>query len=758
VSRHRVDERVAVAIAGIAGLVAVAAGASPTGSTGVDAVIVAAAVGAVVWAGATAPWWAVVWCSGIAAALAGSIVWSVVGVAAVGAGLWIGAQRRDLPAARGAVVAVAANVMIRSQLDITFGVTAAIGLVTFVAVATLGLRRRSGRIQRWAVWSLSAIGALAFVATASVAAAGYLARHDLIAASRSAREALALVEVGDYEGAATLFADAADGFARADDALSAPWAQAARLVPVVAQHRAVATDLAASGASATGAVGDALTVVDPDQLRLVAGRLDLDAVRLIAGPFLEVQTQLGDLAATIDDVGSPWLVGPVQDRLDELGGELADVGPGIDNAVDALEVAPRMLGADEPRHYFIAFTTPAETRGLGGFMGNWAELTATDGKLEITDFGRTVDLNRGPSVDAVRRIDGPSDWLDTWGRFGFDSGPDGATQPEPWSNVTMSPQFPSTAEVIASLYPASGGRQVDGVFAMDPYVLQSLLRMTGPISLLGSDVTLDASNVVQFLLVDQYEIAVEQDRVDVLQDVSAATLGKVLGGALPSPPIVAHELSPLVDQGRLTGWAVDDDEFEFLSALGMTAALPPLEGGDGVAVVLNNAGANKLDVYMQRSLTYRSTVDERTGDATSTATVTLTNTAPTSGLPDGVIGNYTGEAAGTNRVLVSMYSALPLTSASATYTATDTQLSMDRRSEAGWNVNSAFVAVPAGSSVTLTYEFEGALDLSDGYRLATRPQPIVIDEQHDLTVTGTDGRTLVRAAGPVTEPVIHTPN
>ena len=37
-----------------------------------------------------------------------------------------------------------------------------------------------------------------------------------------------------------------------------------------------------------------------------------------------------------------------------------------------MRLAPQMLGAEGVRRYFIAFTTPAEARGMGGFMGNWA--------------------------------------------------------------------------------------------------------------------------------------------------------------------------------------------------------------------------------------------------------------------------------------------------------------------------------------------------------------------------------------------------
>ncbi len=82
---------------------------------------------------------------------------------------------------------------------------------------------------------------------------------------------------------------------------------------------------------------------------------------------------------------------------------------------------------------------------------------------------------------------GPADWLEQWGRYGFTNGPGGSTSETPWSNVTISPVFPSTAQVVEELLPQSGGGEVDGVFAMDPQVLQVVAgpdrtdrRSTGP--------------------------------------------------------------------------------------------------------------------------------------------------------------------------------------------------------------------------------------------------------------------------------------
>jgi hypothetical protein len=263
---------------------------------------------------------------------------------------------------------------------------------------------------------------------------------------------------------------------------------------------------------------------------------------------------------------------------------------------------------------------------------------------------------------------------------------------------------------------------------------------------------LNANNVVDFLLVEQYRTE-NDERIDLLEEVSKETIGLLLTGALPGPVVVADTLGPLVDEGRIVGWAAAPDEQEYFADLGLTGSLPSIEQSDGIAVVFNNAGANKLDVYLQRDVTYEATVDTATGATTATATVTLTNDGPSSGFPDGVIGNYTGDPTGTNRVLVSLYSALPVTSASVrTPDGNTTDIQVLVGAEAGWLTGSSFVLVPPGESVTLVYELSGTVPLDDGYSLAVRPQPIVIDEQLDVSVVASDGRTLVSFSGPSTQP------
>ncbi|MET0663241.1 MAG: DUF4012 domain-containing protein [Ilumatobacteraceae bacterium] len=760
----RIDERAALAMATVAGLAATLSDASPTGSTVADNVLILLSVGLVTWASAAAPWWTVAAIAGLSAVIAGSIVLVVVGLTACAVTVWAGITRRDLPVVRAAMTGIALNVLIRAELDAVLGLSAIVGIGSSAVVLALGLRRRSRRTVQVVLLGLAGAGVVAVVAVVGFAFAAGLGANDLSDGSESARAGIEFMNDGDYRQAAEEFEKAANSFESASEALTQPWSKAAQFVPIVAQHRTAAVELAATAGTASKAAGDALSVIDPDQLRLVDGQIDISAIESIEQPFLDVQAAIVELDTAVDDVSSPWLVAPLQDRLADLDDDIDEAKPKLDNAVQAVQVAPAMLGADGERRYLVAFTTPAETRGLGGFMSNWAELTADDGRLVITDFGLTADLDQGgASTGTGRTLDGPQEWLDLWGEYGFTSGPNGGTEAEPWSNVTISPHFPSTGEVIAQLLPQSGGDEIDGVFAMDPYVLEALLGLMGPITVEGSQTPLDETNVADFLLVDQYEIDDGEGRGDLLAAVSQATAEHVLGGALPSPAVLAEGLSPLASQGRLVGWAVDDDEQALLEAIHMSGALPDLAGGDGIAVVLNNAGDNRLDVYLQRELDYDATVDTATGEVSATATVTLTNTAPSSGLPDSVIGNDAGDGdvddPGTNRTLLSLYSAVPIESASVTASATTDPsrtaepepFDLELGTEAGWLVGSGAVVIPPGESVTIVFDLAGTLSLPDGYTLAVRPQPIVVDEVQRLQVTADDGVTLIDEAGPATQ-------
>ena len=144
----------------------------------------------------------------------------------------------------------------------------------------------------------------------------------------------------------------------------------------------------------------------------------------------------------LSDADSPWLVEPADELLTSLSDELAENAPKLDNAIDAVDLAPALLGADGPRVYLVLFTTPSEARALGGFPGNYAEITVDNGSFAMTAFGRVADLERA-GVDAGARLAGPAAFLAEYGRYGFDKDGNGLVGTAGWRNLTDDAPLPS---------------------------------------------------------------------------------------------------------------------------------------------------------------------------------------------------------------------------------------------------------------------------------------------------------------------------
>jgi hypothetical protein len=314
-------------------------------------------------------------------------------------------------------------------------------------------------------------------------------------------------------------------------------------------------------------------------------------------------------------------------------------------------------------------------------MGVWSELRADDGRIEIV---RTEGTTRLTEANGRPVLDGPADYLDRYGEFG--AGVDG----EPvsidfWSNVTVSPDFPSTTEVFEQLYPASGGTAIDGAIAVD---------------------------------------------VDA---IIAQLLGSLFGESLPGPRVLADTLGPAMDDGRIVLWSEHPDDQELLDDLGVSGRLPE-PTSDGLAVVSNNAGANKLDAYLERTITYEAIVDEESGEITSTATIELRNDAPTD-LPEDVGGNPFDLPPGTNRMYLSVYSPLDLVAAEPT--------GLQPEEELGWNVYSRFLEIPAGDEVTLRLDLAGELVPGEPYELLLRSQPLANPDRVVIDVRDPSGDVLI---------------
>lgn len=746
VRRNRITERDLIAVVAISAASAIGgalANVRPTAWRPADVVLTAAMAGFVAWAGASAPWWVLASAAALAVLVVSGPLWIVVAAAAFLVSVVIGARRTSFPAGRAAAAALIVNALLRWDSPTRFGVSALVTGVIVVLIVVSGLSRRGRWARRNVRRALLVAGGLVMLAVVGAVIAMAQAYGDLRDGESSLRAAASALRSGDLTGAAEELERSSQLLDAASGTLHQPWARPALAVPFLGQNVDALAGLAEEAESLTVRAATSVAQIDVDSLRVVDGVIDLTAIEVLETPFAATNESLRQLAGAVDDARSPWLVAPLGDRLGELAVEVDGLVGETDRALDAVRLAPSMLGADGPRTYFVAFTTPAEVRGMTGFMGSWAELSANDGRLEVVRTGVTSDLIGGLRDDPPA-LDGPADYLARYGRFGAGLGGEPVAI-DFWSNFTMSPDLPSIAEVVAQLYPVSGGRDVDGVIAVDVDSIARFLELVGPIIVETptGTVTVEASNAREYLLRDQYsDIADDAARDAVLEQLTTELVDRVFGGSLPGPRVLADTIGPSLADGRITVWSFDPTDQPLLRALGVSGELPP-PSPDGFAVASTNGGANKLDAYLRRSIAYEVLVDEPSGELRATATIRLASDA-TADLPTYVGGNPFGLPPGTNRQYLSVYS--PWDFGLAEIDGRSVGMEVER--ELGWNVYSTYVDIPPGEEVVVRLGFAGTLPEGADYGLTLRSPPLVLPDVVRVDARTTDGHQLLESHEP----------
>lgn len=727
-----------VALGGLAAL----GGARPTSIEVLDPVLLGLAGTGIAACAVRARTMAVYVAGGLAAALQPEVVPALLGLAGLGAALVsrLGRRRSVLDACAGGL-GWACAVGAPFQAGATPIVVPVLGFGWLVWSAH---RHGSARFRQRAGWVLGGVGAVAVVGAGAGLLAVAMARGDMERGADLVERGLRAARAGDTEQAVAHLSAARRSLGQGESVLGAPWARPAWVVPGVSQNaRALHTVVSEVDALAAVAI-DTADSARLDELQATGGRVDLAAVAAVEAPLEQALGALRTAQDRLIAVGDRWLLDPLRDRIDDVAAELADAIPSAELALDGVRVAPQLLGAQEPATYLVLFASPTEARATTGFTSNYAEVTITDGTYEMTRFGpiRELDLPRGapdPELDA------PADFLGRYARFHGH---------RDFRNLTMSPDLPTIASVAAQLYERTSGTAVDGVMTIDPAGLAALLELTGPVTLPDAGITVDADNAEAYLLRDQYlEFPAtdgQGERKDALETLAEITFERLETVDLPPPHLLGERFGPIVEEGHLRLYAFADGAPSVLDRLGLSGRYPAVVG-DFVGVTHTNAAGSKIDLFLERSLDYEATWDPDTGELSATATVTLTNAAPSSGLPAYLIGNaldrWFGDDAppeGWHKVFLTLYT--PWDQVSATL---DGQpLLLGAENELDRTALSTFVDLAPGQTRTLVVELAGVLAASD-YRLDLAPQPLVTPEEASVAVT-VRGRPALDVTGPVT--------
>ncbi|HEY8339352.1 MAG TPA: DUF4012 domain-containing protein [Egibacteraceae bacterium] len=568
-------------------------------------------------------------------------------------------------------------------------------------------------------------------------------RADVAAAQRALDAGVAALVAGDLGAARADLAAAERALADAAARLDGPALRLAGAVPLAGNSVDAVrglVDAARGGAAAADDLTAALAAL-PDGIGSLApraGRLPLEPLQQLQPAVARAADRVRDARRTAAATPETWLLGAVAAAREAALERVTSLARTVEVADELADALPSLLGAGGPRRYLFGAQNPAELRGTGGFLGAFAVLEIDRGRLALSDFTPIHDLRNVPA-EQLETTDLLAPRYERFGGAGF------------WPNLTMTPDFPSAARAAERLYQEVTGEEVDGTLLADPQMLAVLLRFTGPVQVPEIGVV-DADSVVAVVANEAYDALPDPERrKHVLGMVAATALQRfLLGDGLADPLAAMTALGEAVADGHLLLHAADPAEQHALEVAGVAGALPRPSGGDDLAVFVNNAAANKVDFYTDRTVHYRVRL-HGDGSAGATATVTLRNGAPTSGVTGYVIGpNVAGLAPGDNLSLVSAYCGDGCHLQGLTRSHGDEPAVVE--SELGHAVFTTPLRVPAGETaeVRFAWRVEQAWDTVEGrgrYRLAFADQVTLRPTRLVVEIELPDG-TVVAAADP----------
>jgi len=642
------------------------------------------------------------------------------------------------------VLSVIAVFVGRGVVSLPLGSLVAVVLLIALLMASMRARMSDDApgFRGW-VWA-AIFGMAGFVMLAAIPAAGaaFSSRSDMLAARDKATQAVQAARDGDSVRAAALFGAAEQDFTSAHDKLGGVATTPSLLVPVLGSNVHAARELSRLGIELSRAGRRLAENVKSDDLRFVDGRVPLENVAAAAPEFdMAAQT----LQAGEDDLAripKGFLVGQIHQGIHEVRDDLNRAARDASRASDSARVAPAILGQGQTRRYLLLVQNPAELRGTGGLIGNWGILTATDGKLHLERLERVASLN-ALGKPANRVLHAPQDYVDRYAQFD----PVHSLQ-----NANISPDFPTVSAVIADVYSQSASPPVDGVLAVDPLGLAALMQLTGPVRVEGWPTPINATNVVDVTLRDAYAaFARTPERADFLGDVARVSIDRATSGDLGNLAALSKTLGEAARQGHLALWFAKPAEQAVVDEIGIGGRVPNPHG-DSLLVSNTNAGANKLDYYLKRSIDYSVTVtpsaDRRLAFTEGTIGVQLDNSVPTSGVPQIAAGPYEGATDrfvyGQNYSYTSVYT--PLTK---TGVRVDGQpAGAESAVELGRNVYSGFLNVFAQQGTNLSLDVAGTVKLRNGwYQLTLIHQPTLHPDQVTVRIAAPEGYEVLEARG-----------
>jgi hypothetical protein len=309
------------------------------------------------------------------------------------------------------------------------------------------------------------------------------------------------------------------------------------------------------------------------------------------------------------------LAGEVESARDAMLAKITKYGPLLDSYLSVSARLPAILGWDAPKRYLVLTQNPAELRPTGGYIGSFGIIAFDKGRITERRFQDVFQLDLPWVYPFIKSPLELSDFLL------------GATQPWQLADANWSPDFPTSALDAIRLYTnESGDTNVDGVLAINTFSIDELLKVTGPVTVPGYNLTIASGETTLKLLQVIWTAAATApaNRKAVLGPFADRLLSSLLGLPTSKWGTLLGDAETFRQGRLLVAWFRDPADEALVAGTGFDGAVRQDPGDFFYPVDANVAPVSKLNVMTTRSLDLSVQIDA-VGNARDTLAVSWQN-------------------------------------------------------------------------------------------------------------------------------------
>lgn len=320
----------------------------------------------------------------------------------------------------------------------------------------------------------------------------------------------------------------------------------------------------------------------------------------LAGNVDAVSQATGNLAAQSARIGS--FSGSLASLAQIFSEKLTPLDSTLSQAGDFLNSLVSLLRQPTDQHILLIFQNPTEIRPAGGFIGSFGDLTLSQGGMKELKIDDIYNADRQLTTKLVppRELSGITP---TWGA----------------RDANWFFDFPTSAEKVASLLEDSDlykpqGVRFQGAIAINTDILQSVLEVTGPVTLDKYHMTITPENFLPEL---QREVETGQDKKPgqnpkrILSALAPLLMEKLHSLSADQKSLLVSKFNDHLAQKDIMIYFRDPQMQHFLETLGIAGDVLQLPGGfsgDYLAVVDANIASGKTDAVITQKVTLDSAI------------------------------------------------------------------------------------------------------------------------------------------------------